>query len=82
MLKILIPLILTLLLSSCIQENNPRNLRMGDVTLGQQLVDLKKAYDTDAISESEYEQMKDNFVSAASMCADSDDDDDDDGWFF
>ena len=69
------------LLSGCYQENNPRNLRMGDVTLGQQLIDLKKALDAEAIDEEEYETMKDNLVNAASMC-DSAEDDDEVSWFF
>ena len=29
------------LLSGCYQENNPRNLSMGNVTHGEQLIDLK-----------------------------------------
>lgn len=80
--KTFAPLFLALLLAGCIQENNPRNLRLGDVTLGQQLIDLQQAYEVDAISESEYEQMKENLVNAASMCTAFEEDDDDDGWLF
>ena len=78
--KLLLPIAVVLLLTSCIQENNPRNLRMGDVTLGQQLIDLKLALDAQAITESEYEQIKENLVNAASMCAAAEEEDD--SWFF
>ncbi|MEE4280546.1 MAG: hypothetical protein V2I41_01290 [Pseudomonadales bacterium] len=78
--KLLLPIAIVLLLTSCIQENNPRNLRMGDVTLGQQLIDLKLAVEADAITDSEYKQMKENLVNAASMCDAADQDDD--SWFF
>ena len=78
--KLLLPIAIVLLLSSCIQENNPRNLRMGDVTLGQQLIDLKRALKEDAVTESEYEMIKANLVNAASMCDAAEEDDD--SWFF
>ncbi len=78
--KLLLPIAIVLLLTSCIQENNPRNLRMGDVTLGQQLIDLKRALEMDAVTESEYETIKANLVNAASMCDAADEDDD--SWFF
>ena len=78
--KLLLPIAVVLLLTSCIQENNPRNLRMGDVTLGQQLIDLKRALEMDAVTESEYETIKANLVNAASMCDAADEDDD--SWFF
>ena len=69
-----------LLLTSCIQENNPRNLAMGDVSLGQQLIDLKRARAEEAITESEYVEMKAHLVNAASMCAAAEQEED--GWFF
>ena len=78
--KLLLPVAVVLLLTSCVQENNPRNLRMGDVTLGQQLIDLKLALEAQAITESEYEQMKENLVNAASMCDAAEEDDA--SWFF
>jgi hypothetical protein len=78
--KLLLPIAVVLLLASCIQENSPRNLRMGDVTLGQQLIDLKLALEADAISETEYETMKANLVNAASMCEAAEQEDD--SWFF
>jgi hypothetical protein len=78
--KLLLPIAIVLLLTSCIQENNPRNLRMGDVTLGQQLIDLKRALEVDAVTESEYETIKANLVNAASMCDAAEEDDD--SWFF
>ena len=75
---------IALVTAGCVQENNPRNLRMGDVTLGQQLIDLKKALEAEAISDAEYQQMKAGLVAATSMCADNeeDGDDEDDSWLF
>ncbi len=78
--KLLLPIAVVLLLSSCIQENNPRNLRMGDVSLGQQLIDLKRALEEDAVTASDYETMKANLVNAASMCDAAEEEDD--SWFF
>ena len=78
--KLLLPVAVVLLLSSCVQENNPRNLRMGDVTLGQQHIDLKRALEEDAVTESEYKTIKANLVNAASMCDAAEEDDD--SWFF
>ncbi|MCR9259303.1 MAG: hypothetical protein NXH95_06245 [Pseudomonadaceae bacterium] len=78
--KLLLPIAVVLLMTSCIQENNPRNLRMGDVTLGQQLIDLKLAFEADAVTESEYETIKANLVNAASMCEAAEQEDD--SWFF
>jgi hypothetical protein len=53
---------------------------LGNVSLGQQLIDLKKALDSDAIADSEYELMKEIFVNAASMCAVEEKEES--GWFF
>ena len=82
-LRHLLPIFLVPLLVACVQENNSRNISLGDVTVGQQLIDLKVAYDSDAISQSEYGQIKDNLIAASRMCAsEEEEDDDDDGWLF
>ncbi|XOV83313.1 MAG: hypothetical protein ACFHXK_20985 [bacterium] len=78
--KFLLPVAVVLLLASCIQENNPRNLRMGNVSLGQQLIDLKLALEAEAITDSEYERIKENLVNAASMCDAAEQEDT--SWFF
>lgn len=79
--KLVILAAMVVCLSSCVQENNPRNLRLGNITIGQQLIDLKEALDKGAVSESEYNQIKENLVSASSMCAAAEQDDDE-GWLF
>ena len=80
----LLPAILVvLLLSSCIQENNPRNIGLGDVTIGQQLIDLKLALDSESITQDEYDVVKKNLIAASTMCAESKTESDEDGgWFF
>ncbi len=83
--KAILPLLTALLLSACVQENNPRNLRLGDVTLGAQLIDLKAALEANAIDRDEYEKMKRGLVNAASMCTAYDEeepDEEDDSWLF
>ena len=34
------------------------NIRLGDVSLGQQLIDLKRALDADAMTPTEYEESR------------------------
>ena len=40
--------------------NEPRNIsiRFGDVSLGQQMIDLKRAFEEQALTEEEYEQAR------------------------
>lgn len=49
--------ILCLLLSGCFNDA-ATEIDLGSVSVGQQLIDLKKARDTNAISNSEYEESK------------------------
>ena len=70
---------LCLLLSGCF--NDAHNLQLGSVSIGQQLIDLKKALDTDSISKDEYLQAKADLLSllgGAEFDGSDDDDDDDD----
>jgi hypothetical protein len=62
-------LLLILLMSACIQENNPRTVSLGDVSIGQQLLDLKSALDAKAISEEEYKAVKEDLIASAKFCA-------------
>lgn len=81
--KHLFLIVFVALLSACIQENNPRTLALGDVSIGQQLIDLKSALDAQAISEAEYLLLKENPIASSAMCASSGEEEDDDpGWFF
>lgn len=45
-------------LSGCVAAIGNRDAHSGNGTLGQQLIDLKKARDADAITEAEYETQK------------------------
>ena len=76
----ILSLSLCLLLSGCFNDAN--NTQLGSVSIGQQLIDLKKALDTDSISKDEYRQAKADLLSllgdAEFDTSDDDDDDDDD----
>jgi hypothetical protein len=67
-------LLLILLMSACIQENNPRTVSLGDISIGQQLLDLKSALDAKAISEAEYQAVKEDVIASAKFCASEEDD--------
>ncbi|MCB1684631.1 MAG: hypothetical protein KDI31_09100 [Pseudomonadales bacterium] len=55
------------LLSGCWNGENI-NLRMGDVSVGQQLIDLKRALDEEAIDEEEYERLRTALMQIADVC--------------
>lgn len=48
------------------------NIRLADISLGQQLIDLKRALEEDAISEEEYDATREKLISLYAIC-DSDD---------
>ncbi len=59
MTKLITTIFLTLFLAGCWNGKNVHvSVNLGDVSLGQQLIDLKTALDEDAISPREYEQTK------------------------
>jgi hypothetical protein len=67
-------LLLILLMSACVEEHNPRTLALGNVSIGQQLLDLKLALDARAISETEYKAVKEDLIASAKFCASQEDD--------
>lgn len=75
MTKVIAVFALCFLLSGCWNGENV-HVRMGDVSLGQQLIDLKTALDEDAITEKEYARTKQRLLALASLCENTDDDDD------
>jgi hypothetical protein len=78
-LKISLLLVLSLGLSACFNENEEKRVVLGDVSLGDQLIDLKKAHEAEAINSAEYRQMRQGLIKLiADRDADDDDDDDDD----
>lgn len=77
--KIALLLVLSLSLSACFNDNEERSIVLGNVSLGDQLIDLKKAHDAGAISDAEYREMRESVVNLiADQDFESDDDDDDD----
>ena len=44
------------------------NVRLGDVSLGTQLIDLKRALEEGAISQEEYEAAREKLVAAYAIC--------------
>ena len=75
---------LCLLLTGCFNQGGESSVNLGSVSVGQQLIDLKKARDTNSISNSEYEESKAALLNLLKNSAeeedfehDSDDDDSD-----
>jgi uncharacterized protein YcfL len=69
--KIVLVILVGLLTVGCVDSQNGYNIHLGDVSLGQQLIDLKAALDAEAISEDEYESLKKMLVEANSYCGDA-----------
>jgi len=62
--------LLVLLVVACGNKNVA--IRLGDVSLGQQLIDLKAAYDAGALDETEYEDTRSRLLSTADLCGELD----------
>jgi hypothetical protein len=60
-----------LLLGGCWNGGN-HSYHFGDVSIGQQLIDLQAALDQGAISPAEHERLKGAIVALRSGCEDSD----------
>ncbi len=67
---ILLPTLL-ILLSGCWNASN-EHLHLGDVSLGQQLIDLKQAREADAITNAEYDSAKAALLGTADLCQSDD----------
>ena len=59
---------LVLLLSAGCWNGDVSNVRLGDISLGTQLMDLKKALEDDAISREEYDAAKEKLIAAYAIC--------------
>lgn len=59
---------LLLALGGCWNENVATNVRMGDVSIGQQMIDLKRALDEGAISEAEHARLRDALMNLSELC--------------
>lgn len=51
------------------------HVRLGDVSLGRQLIDLKAAYDQGAMTKTEYETVRVLLLSLGRLCESASDDD-------
>lgn len=60
--------------SGCWNGEN-QSLHLGDVSLGQQLIDLKRALDEDALTQAEYDTAHALLLSGADLCGSDDDED-------
>ncbi|MCZ6709200.1 MAG: hypothetical protein O7G86_16495 [Gammaproteobacteria bacterium] len=62
------------LLSGCGNIDNAQSIRLGDVSVGQQMIDLKRALEEDAITADEHAELKQALMSLSSLCGDPDND--------
>ena len=59
----------SVMLTGCVQEYNPQEFRLGDVSLGQQLIDLKKALDDSVIDADQYAKLKAQIIHTFNVCS-------------
>ena len=55
-------LLASLTVGGCFNDNEERRLMLGDVSLGDQLIDLKKAHEAGALSDKEYQKLRRAFI--------------------
>lgn len=72
MLRITATLTLLLLLGGCWNDNRGIAIRLGDVSIGQQLIDLKAALEQGAMTQAEYERVRTRLVELNLACNDAD----------
>lgn len=63
----LLPVVGLVLLTGC-YNGDVNNIRLGDVSLGQQLIDLKSALDAGAMSQAEYDDARASLLSLSTAC--------------
>jgi len=68
-------LTLVVVISTGCWNGENQSIRLGDVSLGQQLIDLKAALDADALTQDEYDTAHALLLSGADLCASDDDED-------
>jgi len=57
-----------LLLPGCWNVDNAKNIRFGGVSIGQQMIDLKRALEESAITPDEHTELKQALMSLNSLC--------------
>ena len=70
MFRCCILLLASLGLAGCWNGENV-NLRMGDVSLGQQLIDLQRAHESGALDDEEYQRVRTALIALGSLCEDT-----------
>jgi len=66
--KYLLLLFFPVLLAGCWNEDNARNIDLGSVSLGQQMLDLQSALDKEAITLDEYASLKATIMTLNTLC--------------
>jgi hypothetical protein len=74
MIRTIMLTLLVVISTGCWNGEN-QSIRLGDVSLGQQLIDLKAALDADALTQDEYDTAHALLLSGADLCASDDDED-------
>jgi hypothetical protein len=69
-----IMLTLIIVTSSGCWNSELDSLHLGDVSLGQQLIDLKGALEADALTQDEYDTAHALLLGGANLCVDDDED--------
>ena len=69
---------LVILTSTGCWNSEVDTLHLGDVSLGQQLIDLKRALDEEALTQTEYDTARAQLLSSADLCASDEDDEEED----
>ena len=67
-------LTLVIAISTGCWNGENQSIHLGDVSLGQQLIDLKGALDADALTQDEYDTAHALLLGGANLCADDDED--------
>jgi hypothetical protein len=66
-------LIACLLLTAGCWNGDVSNVRLGNVSLGTQLIDLQQALEQDAISRAEYDAVKEKLIALYAICESEED---------
>ena len=72
MLRTVMLFLVLVTVSGCWNAEN-RIMHLGDISLGQQLIDLKHALDEDALTQDEYDTARAQLLRSADLCASDDD---------
>ncbi|TVS18653.1 MAG: hypothetical protein EA417_02640 [Gammaproteobacteria bacterium] len=57
-----------LALTGCWNENWANNVRLGDVSIGQQMIDLQRAREAGAIDDEEHARLREALMSLTEVC--------------